>query len=269
MSARVRRIPLRVLSGLVTAGLFMPVQAQDSVASYDRDQALAISQAAIGRQFSNYELLDTQGRAFKLGQLAGRPLVISLIFTSCHHTCPMLTTHLDNVADVAREALGEDSFSLVTIGFDTRADTPERMRMFAADRGIDRRDWHFLSGDEATIRALTEELGFIFFPSPRGFDHLAQTTVIDAEGIVYRQVYGQAFPTPALVEPLKELIFQIPADASLLEHWLNDVRLFCTIYDPGSGRYRFDYSILVSFAVGFMCLTAVATFVLRSWRDSV
>ena len=40
---------------------------------------------------------------------------------------------------------------------------------------------------------------------PRGFDHLAQTTVIDAHGRIYRQVYGDAFAVPALVEPLKDL----------------------------------------------------------------
>ena len=258
-----------MLAGCALGMLLLPLQAQDGDAVYDRDQALAISQAAIGRQLSGYQLTDTRGEAFDLGEVQGRPLVVSLIFTSCHHTCPMLTNHLDRVVQVARDALGEDSFTVLTIGFDTRADTPERMRLFAAERGIARADWHFLSGDEGTIRALTEELGFIYFPSPAGFDHLAQTTVIDAQGVIYRQVYGQAFPTPALVEPLKELIFQIPADSSLLEHWLNDVRLFCTIYDPGSGRYRFDYSIIVSFAVGLFCLTAVAIFVLRSWRDSL
>ena len=269
MSAPIRQMTVSLLLSLAAVILHPTSRASDSDVGYDRDRALTVSQAAIGRQLGSYRLKDTSGELFSLSQLRGKPLVLSLIFTSCHHTCPMLTGQLDRSAEVAREALGENSFSMVTIGFDTVADTPERMRLFAAERGISRPDWHFLSADEDTIRALTEDLGFIYFPSPAGFDHLAQTTVLDAEGIVYRQVYGQAFPTPALVEPLKELVFQIPADSSLLEHWLNDVRLFCTIYDPASGRYRFDYSIIVSFAVGLFCLTAVAVFVLRSWRDSV
>ena len=56
-------------------------------------------------------------------------------------------------------------------------------------------------------RALAADVGFSYVRSPRGFDHVTQTTVVDASGKVYRQIYGDAFPTPALVEPLKELIY--------------------------------------------------------------
>jgi hypothetical protein len=38
------------------------------------------------------------------------------------------------------------------------------------------------------------------------------------------------------------------------------------VYDPRSGRYRFDYSLVVSFVVGLLCLGGIAVFILRSWR---
>ena len=44
---------------------------------------------------------------------------------------------------------------------------------------IDLPDWEFLSADHATIDGLAADLGFVYVPSPKGFDHLAQTTVID------------------------------------------------------------------------------------------
>lgn len=237
--------------------------------AFDADEALAFSQAAIGRPVGVHPLLDRSAQPFELRQLRGRPVVLSMIYTSCYHVCPMLTRHLADAVDIAREALGDDAFAVVTVGFDTAADRPERMRMFAAQHGIDAPDWFFLSGDPDSIDGLARDVGFTFFASPKGFDHISQTTVIDGDGRVYRQVYGQTFETPALVEPLKELVFDTPVEAGLVETWLDNVRLFCTVYDPSSGRYRFDYSIFVSAFVGLMCLGAVATFILRSWKDSV
>lgn len=236
---------------------------------HDPDDTLAFSQAAVGRQIGTYKFLDREGRTFSLDSLRGQPVVVSMIYTSCYHICPMLTQHVDRVTDIARDALGNDSFAVVTIGFDTAVDRPDRMRQYAATRNIDAANWYFLSGDETTVAALAAEIGFVYFASPKGFDHSAQTTVLDADGRVYRQVYGQSFKTQALVEPLKELVFDTPVDAPFLAGWLDNVRLFCTVYDPSSGRYRFDYSIFVAAFVGILCLGAVGTFIVRSWKDAV
>jgi len=242
---------------------------QEGGANYDEKAALALSQAAIGHTVGNYTFLDGNGKQLSLESLRGKPVIISLIYTSCYHICPMLTQHVDRVTDIARDALGNDSFAVVTIGFDTAVDRPDRMRQYAATRNIDAANWYFLSGDETTVAALAAEIGFVYFASPKGFDHSAQTTVLDADGRVYRQVYGQSFKTQALVEPLKELVFDTPVDASFLADWLDNVRLFCTVYDPSSGRYRFDYSIFVAAFVGILCLGAVGTFIVRSWKDAV
>ena len=234
---------------------------------YDRANALDISQSAIGRQLDNYTLRDTEGQPFELSQLSGKPLVVSMIYTSCHHICPMITRNLGDTIDVARDALGEDSFAVVTIGFDWKVDTPDRMRQFARQhRGAGVDDWYFLATDAGTVDKLSENLGFLFYASPKGFDHLAQATVIDGTGKVYRQVYGVDIETTALVEPLKELVFNAPRDAGLIEHWVSTFKLFCTVYDPNKDRYRFDYSIAMTLFAGIVSLGAVATFIVREWR---
>jgi protein SCO1/2 len=245
------------------------VVAQDATVRYSDQEALAISQAAIGRPVADYDLTDSSGGKSNFGDLRGTPLVVSMIYTSCYHICPMLTQHVADVVDIAWEALGEGSFQVVTIGFDTAVDTPERMREYADARSLRQANWRFLSGDPETIEALSADLGFLFFSSPKGFDHLAQTTVLDADGTVYRQIYGQQFATPELVEPLKELVFGTPQAASLVEGWFDTVRLFCTIYDPTSGRYKFDYSIFVAIFVGVLCLGTAAIFIVRAWRDAI
>lgn len=244
------------------------VQPEHDSATLERASALEMSQAAVGRVIRDHGFLDPDRRPISLADFRGRPVVLSLVYTSCYHTCPLLTQRLARAVDVAQDALGEDSFTVLSIGFDSPVDTPERMGMFARQQGIVRNNWHVLSADTTTMQSLVPELGFVFRPSTKGFDHLAQVTVLDGNGRVYRQIYGEDFEVTALVEPLKELALGATSTRGPLPAWIDRVRLFCTIYDPASGRYRFDYSIVVAMVVGTLCLGAVAVFVLRAWRQS-
>ncbi|HEX9790702.1 MAG TPA: SCO family protein [Kiloniellales bacterium] len=233
---------------------------------FDQGAAIAYSQAAIGRPLDDRGFLDTQRRPIRLSDYRGKPLVVNLVFTACSDSCPIVVQTLRNAVDVAQDAVGKDAFSVVTIGFDAGDDTPERMRAFARGQGVDLPNWDFLSGEAAAIEGLVENLGFIYFPSPRGYDHLAQTTVIDAEGIIYRQVYGSQFTAPALTEPLIELIFgRASSSSNTLEYLTNRLRLFCTYYDPNRDRYRFDYAIFIGLIVGASSLIGIGTILVRAW----
>ena len=248
--------------------LSLPLLAQRSAdGQYDADNALRISQAAIGKEIGNHEFVDRLNRQVRLGDYAGTPLVVSMIFSSCHHVCPTTTRHLDDAVRAAREVLGNESFEVVTIGFDAARDTPDAMRAFAREQGIDVSGWRFLSGTPETIEALSEDLGFIYFASPRGFDHINQTTIIDRKGVVYNQVYGVKFELPWLVEPLKQLVFNRPESAGHLVPGLVDrVRLFCTVYNPATGRYEIDNSLFIQIAIGLMIVLSVAFYLWRGFR---
>ena len=235
---------------------------------FDAERALARSQAAIGVQLDDHRFVDTRGQIVGLGDLRDKPLVLSLVYTSCPDTCNVVTRILARAVREARQVFGEQSFAVATVGFDHRFDTPEQMRLYADRQGVKMSDWRFLSGDAQTIEGLLDQLGFTYIESPRGFDHLAQISVIDAGGRVYRQIYGDSFAAPVLVEPLKELALGRPAGTSALGDWVERVKLLCTVYDPNAGRYRFDYSIFVAAGVGLVCLGAVGAFIVRSWRDS-
>ncbi len=255
-----------LLSGILSSSFVLCAD----VDRYDPDSALALSQAAIGRSLGDYVLTDRFGASVNLADTyAGKPLVISLIFTSCHHVCPATTKHLASAVATAREALGEDSFEIVTIGFDVAKDTPQAMSAFARRQGVNDARWNFLSADVDTIQRLSTDLGFIFFPTPRGFDHINQSSVIDREGRVYSQVYGVTFELPWLVEPLKELVFNRPSSVGHLFAGIADrIKLFCTVYDPTTGRYRFDNSIFVQVAVGASMILAILFFLFNEFRKS-
>jgi protein SCO1/2 len=242
---------------------------QHEAANYDEKQALARSQAVLGHAVGDYTFLDGNGKSVTLSSLRGKPVVISLIYTSCYHVCPTVTANLAKVVRIARDALGDKSFSILTIGFDIASDTPDRMRLFARQRNIDLDNWHFVSTDADTLQRLSDEIGFSYFSTPKGFDHMIQATLLDGEGKVYRQVYGMAPEPPALVEPLKELLYGKQVAATPIQGMLNNIKLFCTVYDPSTGMYRFDYSIFIGFAIGLLTLGGTAWFIIRAWRKSV
>jgi protein SCO1/2 len=236
--------------------------------AFDEAAALKVSQSAIGRTLdATYRFTSSEGRTLTLGELRGKPLVVSLVYTSCYHVCPTITQTVANTVKIAREALGEASFNVITVGFDSAVDTPERMRGYRRERGLDGDNWQFLSTDAATMEALAKGIGFIYFRSPKGFDHLAQTTIVDANGKVYRQVYGDSFATPTLVEPLKDLVFGRKASTKNWDGWINGVKLFCTVYDPTTGRYKFDYSLFVAILSGLASFGVLAVFIVRAWRQ--
>ena len=248
----------RALTFILVTSIALPIAAADADDRYDPDAAMRLSQEAIGQTIGDYEFVDSLGATVRLRQdHAGKPLVVSMIFTSCHHVCPTTTKHLAEAVDAAREALGTDSFDVVTIGFDVANDTPQAMGAFARRQGVDAPGWRFLSATPETIEQISTDLGFRFFATPRGFDHLNQSTIVDRDGVVYSQVYGVSFELPWLVEPLKDLVFNRPSSVgNLFAGMMDKVMLFCTVYDPTTGRYRFDNSLFVQIAVGASIMLA-------------
>jgi protein SCO1/2 len=259
----IKNLPAAILACVLSVPIVTQASDSKKPAAYDADKTILISQAAVGNTLQDFEFTDSHGSPVTLSQYQGKPLLVSLIFTSCHHVCPAITKHLASAVDAAREALGEDSFRVITVGFDTPVDTPDAMRVFANQQDIDDPDWDFLSASAETMAGLVENIGFVYFPSPRGFDHVNQVTVVDRDGVVYRQVYGAAFDLPWLVEPLKELVFNRPQPGS---HFTSDllgrIKLFCTVYDPNTGRYKFDYSLFVGMGVGVLSVLAVIAYLL-------
>jgi protein SCO1/2 len=233
---------------------------------FDQPKALAYSQQAIGRSVAEQSFVDSDGNTVQLGAFRGQPVVLSMIYTSCQDVCPLIVEHLANAVDVADKALGPGRFSVLTVGFDTHADTPARLAAYRAAHRIDRPGWLLLSGEHEAVDRLAADTGFLYSPRAGGFDHLAQVTIIDQDGRVYRQIYGDDFAAPALVEALKQLVFGKPESAFSLPALTNRVRLLCTIYDPATGKYRFSYAIFVGLIIGAASLGAVAASIFHMWR---
>lgn len=234
---------------------------------FDAKSAYTYSQSAIGRKIGGYSFVSTTGQPVSLEQFRGSPLIISMVYSSCHRTCPLITQNLLEAVEDARDALGDRNFNVVSVGFDTFNDTPAAMARFASRQGIEGERWTVLSGGADGVERLAADAGFIYFSSAKGFDHLNQTTLVDADGTVHTQIYGQDFDPTRLTEPLKQLLLGRAKSLSSFDSLLNQVVLFCTIYDPYAGKYRFDYSFFIGMFLSAVVLVLMGNFVVRNiWR---
>lgn len=235
---------------------------------FDDKAALKISQGAIGRQLGDYTFLSHGGRKVRLSDYRGKPLVIDMIYTHCPLVCAIKTRNLEALK-LSRDALGADSFSVLTIGFDTENDTPEAMDDFGKRMDVKMPNWEFLSADADTIKKLSRDLGFVFFPSPAGgFDHVTQTTFIDGQGRVYQQIYGEEFDNKTLLEPLRNMIYNIKTAEPGFAGLANRVRLFCTVYDARTGKYNVDYSYFVGIGMGILVSLFITWWIAVEYRRS-
>ena len=234
----------------------------------DEKEILRISQAAIGNQVGDYTFLDRSGRKVRLADYRGKPLVISMIYTHCPIFCATTTRSL-TALKLSQSAFGQDSFGVLTIGFDTENDTPEAMDLFAKRMDVDLKNWDFVSSDPQTIKKLSKDLGFTFYPTDEGgFDHITQTTFIDQEGRVYRQIYGEEFLNKTLLEPMRDMIYKIQTSESGLAGVVNKVKIFCTVYDTKTGKYVVNYNEIYGFGWGFFVSFLVIWWIVVEYRRS-
>ena len=181
---------------------------------------------------------DETGNVVRLGDYFGqKPVILSLVY----YECPMLcTTALNGLEQSLKELkfnLGQD-FEVVTVSFDPT----EKPSLAAAKKALyvglygrpgAAEGWHFLTGDEDSIRKLTAAVGFRYnYDSKlKQFMHATGIIVLTPQGRLARYFYGIAYPAGnvrlALVEASQGKIGN-PVDAVLL---------YCCEYDPMTGKY--------------------------------
>ena len=216
----------------------------------DQKVALAASQAAIGQQMPDVALLDRKGSPVRLHDFKGKPLLVSFMYTGCFQVCPTTTKNLQKALNGAVSRLGPDAFNVISIGFNQPSDSPQALKSFANQNGMNLPNWEFLSPTMALVPELASAFGFRYVQTAAGFDHLNQVTLVDKYGRIVRQIYGTTFTAEMLTEPLTELSNgkELPPESRPLDELIDKVILLCSRYDPLSGRYRVDYRIFMEAA---------------------
>ena len=221
-----------------------------SIITLDERAAFEKSQAAIGNVVSDYAMLNRAGKPVRLADYHGKPLLVNFIYTGCFQVCPTTTKRMQRAVEGLVNKIGPDKFTVISIGFNQPFDTPQMMKAFALQQGLHLPNWDFLSPAPALVPELTRDFGFSYVQTAAGFDHLNQVTIVDAQGRIVRQVYGEAPTAEMLAEPLKTLLggAALPAQTMSLEDMIDRIRILCSVYDPTTGKYRVSYGVIMEIA---------------------
>lgn len=240
---------------------------QNSRPGLDNEKAVRISQSVIGKQVNDFAFLDRQGQPVRLSKFRGKPLFVSFIYTGCFQVCPLTTHSLQNTLQSMPNQIGNDKFNVISIGFNQPADSFQALKSFALQHRIDQPNWNFLQPHADAVDALTREFGFSHVATPAGFDHVLQVTLLDSNGKIYRQIYGDIFKAQALAEPLEQLLRNAPVDQSLsLSELVEKIRILCSVYDPVTGEYRVQYGLILEIAGGLTFFITMFWFFLTELR---
>lgn len=252
-------------------GLLLPHSSQASSSSdmgLDRDQALRTSQAVVGRTIGDHTLLDREGRPVRLSSYRGKPLLVSFIYTGCFQVCPTTTRSLQETVQGLQKVFGPNQFNVVSIGFNQPDDSPQALKAFAAQYQIDQPSWEFLSPSMKTVADIARDFGFVYAATPAGFDHVLQVSLLDADGRIVRQIYGEGIQPAEIGEPIKLLLSGAPVEpATMLDNVMDRVRILCTVYDPKTGSYRVDYTLPIQIAGGVTFFVLMLIFMFNEWRS--
>jgi protein SCO1/2 len=179
--------------------------------------------------------------------------------------CTLTLNGLASALDVLSFDVGRE-FEVVTVSFDHR-ETPalasakkkaylERYRRPGAAQG-----WHFLTGDEASVRRLTSAVGFRYAwdARTRQFAHPAGVVVLTPEGRVARYLFGIEYAP-------KDLRFAlVESSAGRIGSAVDRLVLYCYQYDPATGRYGAVVMRIVRVAA-VLTVAALGGFILVSRR---
>jgi protein SCO1/2 len=211
---------------------------------------------------------DERGNDVRLADLFnGKPVLLTLVY----YECPMLCTEILNGVVRSLRALsftvGEE-FNVVTVSFDpdetpVLALTKKKMYIERYDRTGAAEGWHFLTGDEQTIRRLTDAVGFryTYVPARDQYAHASGIMILTPEGKVSRYYYGIEYPTRDLRLGL------IEAAEGKIGTAVDQVLLLCFHYDPTTGKYGMVIMNVIRLA-GLVTVLALAAFVVPAYvRD--
>ena len=204
---------------------------------------------------------DEAGESVRLATYFGkRPVVLSLVYFTCPMLCGMTTDGLVRSVRALKFEPGTD-YEILSVSFDPR-DTPEaasekkRTVMAQYGRNSGPGGWHFLTGDAASIAALTKAVGFryVWDAEQKQFAHATGITILTPQGRIAKVFFGIEYPAKDLRLAL------IEASEDRIGNAVDQLLLLCFHYDPKAGRYTATVRNLVR-AGGVITLVLLAGFV--------
>ncbi len=221
----------------------------------------------LGQQLDlSLEFRDDFGRAVTLGQYftSGKPVLMAMVYYECPSLCHY---HLNGITETLKGLKwtpGQD-FEFVAVSMDPREDhevagLKKSNYIQEYGRPESHTGWHFLTGQEAQIQRLADQLGFRFKwnEDQKQFAHAAAAYILTPGGQISRYLYGVQPQLQTLRLGLLE------ASNGKIGSIVDQILLFCFQFNPQKSQYTlYAWNIMRAGAVVMALLLAV--FLIPVW----
>ncbi|HEY6333475.1 MAG TPA: SCO family protein [Blastocatellia bacterium] len=209
---------------------------------------------------------DETGQAVPLRRyFDGKPVILALVYYECPMLCTQVLNGLESSLSLLTLDIGKQ-FNVITVSFNPK-ETPElaaaKKQTYLADynRPGAVEGWHFLTGDDQSIKSLASAVGFRYSYDPASnlYAHASGIMILTPDGRISRYFYGIEYPPTDLRLGLVE------ASSGKAGSPVDQVLLFCYHYDPSRGKYTvLTMNLLRAGGIGILVVLVIGFFALRS-----
>ncbi|MDB6064254.1 MAG: Electron transport protein SCO1/SenC [Pedosphaera sp.] len=211
-------------------------------------RAQSVSEEALGKitfeqklnqQVSpDLQFRDEEGKPVKLGDYFGaRPVIVVMGYYGCPMLCTLVLNGLVESLQDIKLKMG-DQFDVINVSIDpleTPALAAAKKKSYLKQYGRhdSAKGWHFLTGEEPSIKRFADEIGFQYaYDAPsRQFAHPSGLVILTPQGRVARYFFGVSYSSKELNTALKE------ASANKVGSPMQQFLMLCFHYSPITGKY--------------------------------
>jgi protein SCO1/2 len=157
----------------------------------------------------SFKFVNQEGKTISSKDYEGKVYVVEFFFTTCPTICPIMNRKM---VTIQNEFLGNPNFGIASFSITPDKDTPEVLKAYAENYGINHKNWHMLTGKSVEDVFELSNTGFKMPAGPGGEDHggffhSGMFALVDKDGYIrsrydeygnpilyYRALEEQGFP---------------------------------------------------------------------------
>ncbi len=231
---------------LLTLFVLLSVAARAQSLDLNTLKQIDFEQKVGARVSLNLQFRDEDGKDVQLGQFFGtKPVVLVPGYYGCPMLCTMVLNGMVASAEDIRWSIGRD-FEVVNVSINPRespALAAAKKRSYTKLYGRDTAaaGWHFLTGEDSSIKPLMDQIGFhyAYDPASGQYAHPSGFVVLTPDGRVYRYFLGVKFSPDEMASALRK------ASAREAGSPVQQLLLLCFHYNPMNGKYSGTIIVLL------------------------
>lgn len=187
---------------------------------------------------TNLLFTDQNGNEKPLGEffLGDKPIIIAPVYFECPRLCTLTQQGAVDVLNKLKLEMGKE-FKVLSVSFNHKERTSQALDKFNAySKLLDEHHqakggWDFLTGSQASVTKLMQQIGFSYKEDKGEFIHSAGFVILTPKGKISRYFYGIQFDPNALRFALVEAV------AGRIGNSYDKILLYCFRFDPTKGKY--------------------------------